>query len=139
MRNLKVTRTMDNLLPFTAILACCLRLTVGWCPKPNNALEDLVHFADSVVVGKVTEIIPDPSLASYEVPTYGATIDVRCSYKGGLGHRSIPETITIGEAGELSMLILCKSQSMTLLNNEKCIYVQFQKRTLGLTPLTYVF
>ena len=98
---------MDKILPCLIILGCYLNLTIAWCPLPNNALEDLVHFADVVVVGTVSQIIPDPSPSTYEEPSYGAKIDVRCSYKGGLFPRRIPGTITIGEAGETKAFCCC--------------------------------
>ena len=96
---------MDKVLPCLTILGCYVHLTIGWCPPPNNALEDLVHFADFVVVGTVSEIIPVPSPSIYEESSYGAKIDVRCSYKGGLFPRRIPGMITIGEVGESSAFL----------------------------------
>ena len=93
----EVTRTMTQLLAFIATLGCFLHLSLGWCPSHN--VEDMVIFSDIVLVGTVTEIIPDPSPSAYP-ETYGAKIDVRCAYEGGLEPRRVPETITIGGAGE---------------------------------------
>ena len=93
------------LLLSATILGFFLRLTICYCPIPDNAMENLVHFADIVVVGKVTEIIPDPAYSTYEETTYCAKVDVRCSYKGALFPRKLPKTITIGEAGESNVLL----------------------------------
>ena len=101
----EVLRNMEKLLVSVITLGFLLCLATG-CSIPEGgftdpSMEDLVHYSDIVVVGRVTEIIDDPSFwgsTSYVDTTYGAKVDVRCSYKGGV----LPRIITIGEAGELN-------------------------------------
>ncbi|KAH3893386.1 uncharacterized protein LOC127867636 [Dreissena polymorpha] len=84
------------LMVYTAsrsVLGCSVPEGGFKSPEP----EDIVSYSDIVAVGNVTAISPLDPLYGDNFPnmTYGATVDVFCSYKGG----PLPSAIKIGGAG----------------------------------------
>lgn len=83
---------------------------VSGCSEPEGGYveptpADKVFYSTNVVVGTVTELIPDPIYRDmYGNSTYGATVRVRCSYKGGV----LGDSITVGGAGKGTTMKLCK-------------------------------
>jgi len=93
---------MYSLKKVLTTLVAMVTLVYG-CSEPEGGFveptpADNVFYADHVVVGTVTEIMPvDPILGdTYGNSTYGARVMVRCTYKGGV----LGDSITIGSAGK---------------------------------------
>lgn len=76
----------------------------GWV---EPTLESKAHYAKLIVIGKVTKIYPqDP--ANMVGETYGASVYVQCTYKGGI----LGDSIKIGGAGFIQGM--CDSKDLVL-------------------------
>ncbi|XP_053378023.1 uncharacterized protein LOC123528829 isoform X1 [Mercenaria mercenaria] len=112
---------MRKLMEFTIYLFGVLAVANG-CSEPEGGYKEPtpasnVFFSKHVVVGEVTEIIrPDPLFGdTFDNSTYGASVTVQCTYKGG----PLPGSIQIGGAG----FIPGHCTSMDLVKGQK--YVMF--------------
>lgn len=84
----------------TLSLAYGCSVPAGGYKEPTPA--ENVHFANYVVVGEVTDLIrPDPMFKSIYDSTYGAMVNVHCTYKGV----PLPARIQIGGAGKLVLFL----------------------------------
>lgn len=77
-------------------------LTVVYgCSEPEGGYQeptpaDNVYYSKHVAVGEVTDLVhPDPMFGDMYGSTYGAMVNVQCTYKGG----PLPARIQIGGAG----------------------------------------
>ena len=87
-------------LGITLIFGTLVTFIIGCSPEGwvEPTLESKSHYATVIVIGKVTEIYPqDP--ANMVGETYGANVQVQCTYKGGI----LGDTIKIGGAGKFRL------------------------------------
>ena len=78
-------------------LGTLIGISYGCSPEAwvTPTLESKAHYADIIAIGEVTRIDPkDPG--NFVGNTYGAYVQVQCTYKGGL----LGDVIEIGGVGE---------------------------------------
>lgn len=100
-------KSLEYIIFFFLNLVCM----ISGCSPPEGGFKEptpaeIVHYAEHVVVGEVTEILrPDPRYGDmYKDSVYGAMVTVQCTYKGS----PLPGRIKIGGAGFVPGLCTAK-------------------------------